>query len=241
MGRILSAAFGVVSYVYFLGVFVYFVLFVGNLWVPKSISSEPGFEGIGPVVWNVLILLVFGVQHSVMARRPFKKWLHHYVPQHLERSLYVLASSVVLHGVMWAWQPVNLVLWQVENTLGVGVLYALFFLGWGGIFLATFLTDHFDLFGLRQIYLNYVQREYKPLPFTEKLFYRFVRHPMMTGIMVAFWATPYMTVGHMVLAVVFTAYVLFGVRLEEKDLSAELGEDYQRYRQRTAKFLPFVK
>jgi protein-S-isoprenylcysteine O-methyltransferase Ste14 len=239
MGRVLSAAFGVASYVYFLGVFVYFILFVGDLWVPKSISSEPGAEGLGAVVWDTALLVIFGVQHSVMARKPFKQWLCQYIPQHLERSVYVLASSVVLAWVMWAWQPVNSLIWNFEAPVAVGVIYGFFFLGWGVIFLATFLTDHFDLFGLRQVYLNFMQKEYKPLPFTEKLLYKFVRHPMMTGIMIAFWATPYMTVGHLVLSVVFTGYVLYGVKLEETGLVEELGPEYEKYRERTNKFLPF--
>lgn len=241
MPRVLGFIYGVASYLFFLAVFVYFIFFLGDLFVPKSVSSGAGTGGLFAALWDVIILVVFGVQHSVMARPAFKKQWTQTVPWHLERSTYVLASSVALTFVMWAWQPINIVLWNITGMASQVVLYGFFFLGWTIIFVATFLTDHFDLFGLRQIYLNLIQRPYTPVKFTSRLFYKHIRHPMMLGIVISFWATPYMTLGHALFAAVFTAYVAFGVMLEERDLLAHLGEDYKRYRASTPKFIPFMK
>jgi protein-S-isoprenylcysteine O-methyltransferase Ste14 len=241
MDRILSFAYGIASYFYFFAVFLYFIFFVGDLFVPASVSSEPSAESAGSLLWDALLLAFFGATHSLMARPGYKAWLKSFLPEHLERSTYVLASSVVLALVMWLWQPHNVVLWQIDVFAGQIVIYAVFFAGWAAILLATFQTDHFDLFGLRQVYFHFVGRPYAPVPFKTVGFYKYIRHPMMTGIVVAFWATPYMTVGHLLFAAVFTLYVLIGVELEEKGLQQHLGSDYESYRQRTPKYLPFGK
>jgi methanethiol S-methyltransferase len=241
MSRVLGFVYGVASYLFFLAVFVYFIGFLGDLLAPKSVSSGAGGGGLLAILWDVLLLVLFGVQHSVMARPAFKKAWTKTVPWHLERSTYVLASSLALSFVMLAWQPVNVVLWHFTGTEAQVALYGLFFLGWTIIFVATFLTDHFDLFGLRQVYFSLIGRPYAPVKFTSRLFYKHIRHPMMTGIVISFWATPYMTLGHAVFAAVFTAYVGFGVMLEERDLEKHLGADYKRYRASTPKFIPGLK
>lgn len=238
--RALVMLYGVVSYLLFFGVFVYFIGFVGDVFVPKSISTEVSEYSSNALVVNIALILLWGVQHSVMARGWFKEMIASMVPHHVERSTYVLVSSIVLAAFMYYWQPMEGIIWQVENPMAVIVLWGLFGLGWALIFLSTFLTDHFDLFGLRQSWLHFVKKTYSPVAFTEALFYRWIRHPMMLGLFIAFWSLPTMTVGHLVFSIGMSIYVLLGIHFEEKGLAREIGQTYVDYQQRTSKVIPKV-
>lgn len=239
-GKVVSLAYGVGSYLIFLGTFLYAVGFVGNLIVPKSIDSGPVAPGAEALLVDVLLLGVFAVQHSVMARPAFKRWWTRIVPPQAERSTYVLASSLALLLLFWQWCPLPGVVWSVEHPVAVAALWAAFGAGWVVVLVSTFLIDHFDLFGLRQVYLYAAGRPYTPPPFRTPALYRVVRHPIMLGFLIAFWATPAMTWGHLLFAGATTAYILVGVRLEEQDLRAALGRSYDDYRGRVPMFLPLV-
>ncbi|MCC2675502.1 MAG: isoprenylcysteine carboxylmethyltransferase family protein [Ramlibacter sp.] len=237
MARVAIFLYSVGAYALFLAVFVYLIAFVGNLWVPKSIDSGPVSDlGLALVV-NLLLISLFGLQHSVMARPAFKRWITRFLPAAMERSTFVLLASLVLALVMWQWRAVPTTLWQAEGPAAM-VLWAMFGTGWGIVLLSTFLINHFDLFGLRQGYMNLVQRALTPLPFRTTLLYRLVRHPIMLGFLVAFWFTPQMTVGHLLFAVGMSIYILVGVRHEERDLVQALGADYIAYRRSTPALFP---
>ncbi|MDY6943609.1 MAG: NnrU family protein [Pseudomonadota bacterium] len=237
MAKLIAAAYGIFAYVLFLLVFVYFILFVGDLWVPKTVSSgEPG--GLTGMAVDVLLLALFGIQHSVMARPGFKRWWTRLVPESIERSTYVLISSVLLGAIVFFWQPIEGVIWEFENNIAYGLIYGLFGLGWLIATLSTFLTDHFDLFGLRQVYLNLVKKSYTPVEFRMSFLYRMVRHPMMLGMLIGLWATPVLTAGHLLLALGLTVYIVIGIQYEERDLMRTLGEDYRTYRESTPMLLP---
>lgn len=238
--RVLVMLYGVVSYFLFFGVFVYFMGFVGDVFVPISISSEVEEYSSNALMVNIGLMLMWGVQHSVMARGWFKEMISSVVHHHVERSTYVLASAIVLAALMYYWQPMEGIIWQVENPMLVNALRGFFGLGWALIFLATFLTDHFDLFGLRQSWLNFVKKPYTPVVFTEVLFYRWIRHPMMLGLFIAFWSLPTMTVGHLVFSIGMSIYVLMGIHFEEKGLVKDLGQTYVDYQKRTSKAIPKV-
>jgi methanethiol S-methyltransferase len=229
--------YGVGAYALFFAVFLYLVLFVGNLWVPKGIDTgrQAGFAPA--IVVNLLLISLFGLQHSVMARPAFKRWVTRFIPPAIERSTFVLAGSLVLALMMWQWRPITSTLWQADGALAIA-LWAVFALGWAVVLLSTFLINHFDLFGLRQTYLHLVQRPLTPLPFRTTLFYRMVRHPIMLGFLMAFWFTPHMTAGHLLFAVGMTIYVLVGIHYEERDLVRALGSDYIAYRRRTPALIP---
>lgn len=238
--RALVMLYSVVSYFLFFGTFVYFIGFVGDVFVPKSISSGAVMDATTALFINVGLLLLWGVQHTVMARSWFKEAIAHIVPPHTERSTYVLASTIVLAIMMFYWQPMDGIIWQVSNSLVQQVLWVFFALGWVLILVSTFLTDHFDLFGLRQGWLYFVKKTYTPVKFTEYLFYRWIRHPMMSGLLVAFWSLPTMTVGHLVFSIGMSLYVLVGIHFEEKSLAKDIGQSYQDYQQRTSKVIPKV-
>ncbi|MCE3272843.1 MAG: putative conserved integral rane protein [Ramlibacter sp.] len=237
MARIAIFLYSVVAYVLFLAVFLYLVAFVGNLWVPKSIDTGTASDLGSALIVNLLLISLFGLQHSVMARPAFKRWLTDFMPAAMERSTFVLVASLVLALVMWQWRAIPATLWQAEGPVAMG-LWAMFALGWGIVLLSTFLINHFDLFGLRQGYLNLVQRTITPLPFRTTLLYRLVRHPIMLGFLIAFWFTPQMTVGHLLFAVGMSIYILVGVKHEERDLVQALGDDYIAYRRETPAFIP---
>ena len=230
--------YGVVSYVFFLGVLGYLVLFVAELWVPWTAGSGVSEDLWGDSLFNLFLISLFGVQHSVMARPSFKAWWLKFVPEYLERSHYVMISTLVMLVVMVFWRPIDVILWQFENEVMVNILWAGFALGWLLTVFSTFLTDHFDLFGLRQVYLHYVEKTYTEVSFSEHLFYKLVRHPMMLGMLMGFWLTPFMTLGHLVLATGFSIYILVGIHFEERTLLASLGEDYRSYREKTPKLFP---
>jgi len=238
--RALVMLYGVVSYFLFFAVFVYFMGFVGDVFVPKSISTEGGAYSPNALWVNIGLILLWGVQHSVMARGWFKEMISSVVPHHVERSTYVLASAIVLAVLMYYWQPMEGIIWQVENPMLVNVLWGLFGLGWALVFIATFLTDHFDLFGLRQTWLHFVKKTYTQVVFTEVLFYRWIRHPMMLGIFIAFWSLPTMTVSHLVFSIGMSIYVLVGIHFEEKGLQKAIGQTYVDYQLRTTKVIPKI-
>jgi len=241
MKRILVLLYGISCYLIFFLTFLYSVGFVGNLIVPKSIDSGVPASLVQALLINVLLLGIFAVQHSVMARPAFKRWWTQFVPQTVERSTYVLLSSLALLLLFWLWQPMPGAVWNVESTLGQNALWALFWIGWGLVLISTFLISHFDLFGLRQVWLNLKGRSYTPLDFKAPLLYGFVRHPIMLGFIIAFWAIPHMTVGHLLFAFATTAYILIALQFEERDLVAFYGATYEEYRRKVSMIIPLPK
>ena len=241
MNRMIAFVYGVVVYLIGLVTTLYTVGFVGNLVVPKTIDSgEPGQFGQALLI-DTLLLGLFGIQHSVMARSGFKKWWTRLVPRPVERSTYVLFTSLALILIFWGWQPITSVVWTVDSPLGRTFLWSLYFIGWAIVFSTTFLINHFDLFGLRQVYLFLREQKYTYPGFVTPLFYKLVRHPLMLGFLIAFWATPHMTVGHLVFSVVMTAYILYAIQLEERDMVSALGKTYEEYREQVPMVLPVPK
>ncbi|MEZ0471466.1 methanethiol S-methyltransferase [Luteimonas salinilitoris] len=240
MKRLLVLLYGVVSYAVFFATFLYAIGFVGNLLVPRSIDS-PALVPLGQALLVDLgLLAVFAVQHSVMARPAFKRWLTRFIPEAAERSTYTLVSSLALIALFALWQPMGGVIWHVENPIGTGVLYGLFAFGWALVLISTFLINHFDLFGLRQVWLYFLGRPYTSLRFNTPGPYRWVRHPLYVGWLFAFWATPTMTVAHLVFALLTTAYILVAIQLEERDL-IKAHPEYSGYRQRVPMLIPGLR
>ena len=240
MGRILAFLYGAISYLIFFVTFLYAIGFVGNVGVPKSIDS--GAEGsVGQALLiNALLLAFFAVQHSVMARQRFKQWWTKFVPQPIERSTYVLLSSLALLFLFWQWRPMGGIVWEMNDPIGRLVLRLFFGMGCGIVLVSTFLINHFDLFGLRQVSLYLRSKEYTPLEFKTPGFYRYVRHPLYVGWLFFFWATPTMTVAHLVLALLTMAYILVAIQFEERDLVRFYGQAYEDYRQRVPMLVPRV-
>ena len=240
MKRWLIFLYGVVSYAIFFGTFLYAIGFVGNIGVPKSIDSAREAPLVVALLINAGLLGVFAIQHSVMARPAFKRWWTRIIPKEAERSTYTLLSSIALIALFAFWQPMGGVVWSVQSPVAQGLIYAGFAFGWGLVLVSTFLINHFDLFGLRQVWLQLRRQPYKPLPFKTPVLYRYVRHPLYVGWFFAFWSTPTMTVAHLVFAVATTAYILIAIQLEERDLLAEHPE-YAQYRKRVPMLVPFTK
>jgi protein-S-isoprenylcysteine O-methyltransferase Ste14 len=238
MNRLLAMLYGVLCYLVFFPTFLYSVGFVGNLWVPKSIDSGAPSELVQALLVDALLLSVFAVQHSVMARPGFKRWWTRIVPASVERSTYVLLSSLALILLYWQWQPLTLILWSADSASATA-LTILYWLGWLVVLLSTFMISHWDLFGLRQVLLNWQGKAYRDPGFTTRGFYKWVRHPIMLGFVIAFWAAPVMTLGHLVFALATTGYILIALQMEERDLMAQIGQAYRDYRQRVPMLLPW--
>ena len=235
--RIVYFAYGVVAYALFFATYLYAIGFVGNLFVPVTIDGVPQSPLWQALLIDALLLGVFAVQHSVMARPAFKRWWTQFVPKSIERSTYVLFSSILLIALFAHWQPIGGEIWNITDPAGQIVLWTVFALGWGVVLVSTFLINHFDLFGLRQVWLQLVGRPYTRLAFKTPLFYSRVRHPLYVGWLLAFWATPTMTAAHLVFAIATTAYILIAIHFEERDLAAEHPE-YAGYRERVPMLIP---
>ncbi|HKU39413.1 MAG TPA: hypothetical protein VJR89_14745 [Polyangiales bacterium] len=234
----LGLIYGVSSYIAFLVVFVYFAFFSAGLLVPRSVDIGPAADLGTALLIDLVWIALFGLQHSLMARPEFKRRLTRSIPAHLERATFVLATSLVLIGLMWQWRPLPRILWNVDNEVVAIALWTLNALGWLGVPLSSFMIDHFDLFGLKQAVHGFRRTSYERTGFVTPMFYRYVRHPIMLSLFVGFWFTPYMTVGHLVLALGMSIYILIGVHFEERALLRELGSAYLHYQHTTPKFLP---
>lgn len=233
--------YGIISYLLFFSFFLYLVGFLGGFYVPKTVASPEKMPWQGAFFINVLLLVLFSVQHSGMARSSFKKWLTRFIPQPMERSTYVLSTVIIFSIVLWLWQPMNATIWQVENSIVVFVINALFWLGWGILLISTYLIDHFELFGLKQVYFQLRKKQMPAIGFVTPFFYKYVRHPMMIGIIVAMWATPHLTVGHLIFALGMTIYIGIGVAFEEKDLIKHFGKRYRAYQAQVPSIIPNFK
>jgi len=238
--RIAYFVYGSAAYLIFLGTFLYAIAFVGGLGAPTSLDGEPR----GPLAFSLAIdaglLAIFAVQHSVMARRWFKEWWTRFIPHEIERSTYVLCASLALMLLLWQWRPLGGVVWSVRNPAGAAVLQMLFAAGWTLVLVVTFLINHFDLFGLRQVWYALIGRPLPKVSFKTPGPYRVVRHPLYFGFVLAFWMTPTMTLAHLVFAIATTAYIVLAIQLEERDLVAEHGAAYETYRRRVPMLLPAV-
>ncbi len=233
-------AYGVATYVFFLAVFVYTIGFVGGFVVPKDIETGVPVAPARAIAVDVLLLALFAIQHSVMARPAFKRWWTRIIPAAAERTTFVLAASALLALIDWQWRPLPGVVWAVTNPVGVAAFHAVYFLGWGIVLYATFLIDHFELFGLRQSVGYALGWKTEAVSFTERSLYRVVRHPLMVGFLVAFWAAPVMSPGRFLFASVITAWVLVAIRIEESTLVEMHGELYADYRRRVPALLPRI-
>lgn len=240
MSKYLQFAFGIAAYVVFLCVFLYLIGFVGDLIVPRSIDAGPSAPIAAALAIDAGLIMLFGVQHSVMARSGFKAWLSRAVPQPVERSFYVMATNLVLILLFVGWRPIPLAIWTVEAEWARLLLWAGFGAGWAIVFVSTWLLNHFELFGLHQHWRNLRGLQPPPADFREPLFYKWIRHPLYAGFILAFWSTPTMTAGHLLLALGLTAYILIAIRYEERDLVAAIGPSYEEYRRRVGMLLPGV-
>jgi len=231
-------AYGVAVYALFLVVFLYLIGFVTGVWVPRAIDGTVTLPWVGAVSINAALVGLFAVQHTIMARPAFKKWWTQIIPAAAERSTFVLTTCLILMLLFWQWQPLPGVVWHIESSWGRGILLALSLGGFGIVLISSFLIDHFALFGLRQVWTHFRSTEMPAADFTQRGLYRHVRHPLMTGFLIAFWATPDMTVTRLCFALFFTAYIFKGTRIEERDLVNEIGPAYDAYRRSTPMLLP---
>ena len=240
MKKTLALVYGVTAYLLFLGVYLYLAGFLVNFGVPKSIDSGGDFSPYKSLAVDSLLLLLFGVQHSVMARPGFKQWWTRFVPKTVERSTYVMISNLLLMLLFWQWRPVTAAVWRIESDTLRFLAYDLFVAGMLIVPATTLFINHFDLFGLRQVWLNFRDRAYTRLRFVTPGPYKLVRHPLYVGWILMFWATPEMTVGHLLFAGVLTGYILIAIRFEERDLSREFGRVYAKYKAQTPMLIPRV-
>jgi protein-S-isoprenylcysteine O-methyltransferase Ste14 len=240
MARILTFFYGLASYLLFLVAFLYAIGFVSGVAVPKTIDTGPVVPLMEALIVNLLLLTVFAVQHSVMARKPFKRWLTQFIPVAIERSTFVLLATLALIMILVHWRPIPTVVWQISDPTLAMVVLGISFFGWFLVLLATFLINHFELFGLHQVVFNFIGRKMPEPHFKTPVLYKVVRHPIYLGFVIAFWAAPTMTVGHLLFAAVTTAYIFVGIWLEERDLVEQFGDQYRRYRQRVGMLIPFL-
>ncbi|HTK77540.1 MAG TPA: NnrU family protein [Gemmataceae bacterium] len=240
MNPALMLVYGIVSYLVFLVAFLYAIGFVGDVVVPKSINSGTPEPWAVALLVDAILLGLFAVQHSVMARPAFKRWWTKIIPQVAERSTYVLISSLILLLLYWQWRPLPEPIWQVESPAVRGLLWGLYAAGWLIVFVSTFMIDHFELFGVRQAVTYFRGHAHTPPSFKTPGFYRFVRHPLMLGFLIAFWAAPDMTAGRLLFAFATTVYILIALQLEERDLLHYFGEQYEQYKRRVPMLLPWM-
>ena len=241
MGRLIAFLYGLVSYVVFFASFLYAIGFVEGLVVPKTIDSGAIVPLAEALIVNLLLMSLFAIQHSVMARPQFKQWWTRLVPKSVERSTYVLFSSLALVLLFWQWRPMPAVVWQIVNPQVAMAVMGLSFVGWLIVLTSTFLINHFELFGLHQVANNLTGRDMPTPIFRTPLYYKFVRHPIYLGFIIAFWAAPTMTMGHLLFAAVTTAYIFVGASLEERDLITVFGDEYRRYKNRVSMIVPWSK
>jgi len=239
MGRFIAFLYGLASYVVFFGTILYAIGFVEGLVVPKAIDDGAVVPLSEALVVNLLLMSLFAIQHSVMARKSFKQWWTQYVPASVERSTYVLFASLALILLFWQWRPMPNVIWQIADPTMATAVLGLSFVGWLLVFSSTFLINHFELFGLHQVVNNLAGRGMPPVRFKTPVIYKVVRHPIYLGFIIAFWAAPTMTMGHLLFAAVTTTYIFVGIFLEERDLTELFGEDYRRYRTQVSMLIPW--
>jgi protein-S-isoprenylcysteine O-methyltransferase Ste14 len=240
MASVFMALYGIGVYLFFAATFAYTAAFIGNLPVPKNIDSGPVIPVAQAIVLDLVLLAIFAVQHSVMARAGFKRWWTRIVPKPIERSTYVLAATSALALMVWQWKPIpEPVIWDVHNVLAVTILQVLFFAGWGVLLLASFLIDHFELFGLRQPFAHARGARAAVAEFRTPSLYRYVRHPIYLGLLISFWAAPRMSAGHLLFSMATTCYIFLGIFFEERDLMRQFGERYRAYRREVRMILPF--
>jgi protein-S-isoprenylcysteine O-methyltransferase Ste14 len=236
--RMLTLAYGALAYLVFLGTFLYAIGFVSQLVVPKTINTGAASSWPAALLTNVVLMSIFAVQHSGMARQGFKRLFTRYASPAIERSTFVLLASLSLILLFWQWQPMPAVVWNIEGPVFAAAAVAGGFMGWLIVLYSTFLISHFELFGLTQVVTHFAGRVSAPVKFRTPGLYRLIRHPIYLGFIIAFWSTPLMTVGHLLFASVTTAYIFVGIWLEERDLVAFFGDEYRKYRKRVAMLLP---
>ena len=242
MARIVFLIYGIVAYLLFLVAIVYGIGFVADFdWVSKGINDGPPTTFATALAVNLSLLGLFAVQHNVMARPWFKRWWTRFVPEPIERSTYVAAASLILLILYWQWRPIREVVWQVDSSSFQWLLLGIYWAGWAIVFYSSFLIDHFELFGLKQVWQHYKGRPHVTAPFSERSIYRWMRHPLMFGFIVAFWSAPTMTLSRLLFALVSTLWILIAIRIEEHDLAEYLGEPYRDYRSRTPMLLPIPR
>ena len=241
MGKLIALLYGLAAYLVFFLTFLYAIGFVEGLWVPKTIDTGTVVPMIEALIVNILLMSLFAVQHSVMARRQFKEWWTQYVPKSVERSTYVLFASLALVVLFWQWRPMPDVMWQIVDPSTAMAITGLSFVGWFLVLTSTFLINHFELFGVHQVVNNLAGRSMSEPRFKTPVLYKLVRHPIYLGFIIAFWAAPVMTAGHALFAAVTTAYIFVGIWLEERDLTELFGDEYRRYKERVSMLVPWRK
>ena len=241
MKRFINFAYGIVAYAVGMGGLTYFIFFLANLLVPNTLDGEVNM-GFWPALGiNLGLVVLFGLQHSIMARKSFKNWTRKFMPQAVERSTFVLFSGIFLFILLSFWQPMGGVIWDLSGSAASTLLLVLYFLGWAIVVGSSFLINHFELFGLRQVYFNLIQKPQPGPKFVQPALYKYVRHPLYFGLLLAFWSAPVMTVTHMILSAAMTSYIFIGISYEEKDLLAELGDSYRFYKEQVPMIIPFTK
>lgn len=241
MSRVVYILYGLVAYYLFFAAILYDIWFVANLGVPKGIDGGDVVPLPAAIAVNVSLLLLFAVQHNVMARPWFKDWWTQFVPRPIERSTFVAVASLILLLLYWQWKPMPDVVWHVQNSVGRAALWVFYFTGWAIVFASSFLIDHFELFGLKQVWNHYRGQQPAPATFSERSIYRWVRHPLMVGFIIASWSAPTMSQGRLLFAIVTTLWILIAIRIEERDLVAALGEPYRKYREHTPMLVPSLR